>query len=130
MDYSFIVLIASVFISRAIQLSAFKKLTDEDKVKILSGNIIKLSQITLITTAVMVIVFYFTINMYPQMYKTISTTFFAAILLQRIFAYILTRKNMVAGNVPPVYMQKHFIAWLVTTAGVIIFVFLMVKNVF
>lgn len=130
MDFSFIALIASVLISRFIQMSAFKTLTDEDKVKILSGSIIKLSQITLITTVLMVVVFYFTINQYPQMFRSISVSFFALILLQRIISYIITRKNMVSNNIPEIYIRKHFRAWLVTTVGVIVFVFLMVRNLF
>ena len=36
MDYSFIILIASVFISRWLLLGAFKQLTDEEKAKVLS----------------------------------------------------------------------------------------------
>ena len=130
MDFSFIALIASVLISRFIQMGAFKTLTDEDKVKILSGSIIKLSQITLITTILMVVVFYFTINQYPQMFRSISVSFFALILIQRIVSYIITRKNMVSNNIPDNYIRKHFWAWLVTTVGVIVFVFLMVKNLF
>ncbi len=130
MDFSFIALIASVLISRYIQMGAFKTLTDEEKAKILSGSITRLSQITLITTVVMIIVFYFAINQYREMYRPISISFFVLILLQRVIAYILTRKNMVANNVPPTYISRHFWAWLVTTIGVITFVFLMVKNVF
>ena len=130
MDYSFIALIASVLISRFIQMSAFKTLTDAEKVKLLSGNIIKLSQITLITTVIMVIVFYFTINAYPQAYKDISIIFFAMILLQRIVAYLITRKNMISNNIPSAYIKRYFLSWLATTAGVVIFVYLMVKNVF
>ena len=57
MDYSFLILLASVFISRFILMAAFKQLPDEMKIKVLSGNVIRLSQITLVTTVIMVIVF-------------------------------------------------------------------------
>ena len=130
MDYSFIVLIASVFISRFIQMGAFKTLTDEDKAKILSGNIVRLSQITLVTTVIMVLVFYFTINQYPQMFRSISVIFFTMIVLQRIISYMITRKNMISNDIPSIYIKKHFMAWLVTTTGVVVFVYLMVRNVF
>ncbi len=130
MDYSFIVLIASVFISRFIQMGAFKTLTDEDKAKILSGNIVRLSQITLVTTVIMVVVFYFTINQYPQMFRSISVIFFTMIVLQRIISYMITRKNMISNDIPSIYIKKHFMAWLVTTTGVVVFVYLMVRNVF
>ena len=130
MDYSFIVLIASVFISRFIQMGAFKTLTDEDKAKILSGSIVRLSQITLITTVVMVVAFYFTINQYPQMFRSISVIFFTMIILQRIISYMITRKNMISNDIPSTYLKKHFMAWLVTTTGVVVFVYLMVRNVF
>ncbi|HNP24448.1 MAG TPA: hypothetical protein PKM63_21215 [Panacibacter sp.] len=128
MDYSFLILLASVFISRFILMAAFKQLPDEMKIKVLSGNVIRLSQITLVTTVIMVIVFYFMISSYPQSYKTISITFFVAIIFQRIFAYYLIHKNMTSNNVPQSYRRKYFLSWLVTTVGVIIFVFLLVKN--
>lgn len=128
MDYSFLILIASVFISRFILMGAFRQLPDDMKVKVLSGNVIRLSQITLVTTFIMVIVFYFMISSYPQSYKTISITFFVAIIFQRIFAYYLIHKNMISNDVPLSYRRKYFLSWLVTTVGVVIFVFLLVKN--
>lgn len=128
MDYSFLILIASVFISRFILMGAFRQLPDDMKVKVLSGNVIRLSQITLVTTFIMVIVFFFMISSYPQSYKTISITFFVAIIFQRIFAYYLIHKNMISNNVPLSYRRKYFLSWLVTTVGVVIFVFLLVKN--
>jgi len=130
MDYSFIILLASVFISRWLLLGAFKLLTDEEKVKVLSGNIIRLSQITLVTTILMVIIFYFMISSYPQMYQTISISFFAALTIQRVTAYIITRKSMISNNIPETYIRKYFLSWLITTAGVVIFIFLLVKNNF
>src|SRR5204863_7239170 len=108
MDYSFFILLASVLVSRFILLGAFRQLPDETKAKVLSGNVIKLSQITLITTIVMVIVFYFMVSAYPQSYKTISIIFFVTIILQRVFAYFLTYKNMVSNNIPETYIRKYF----------------------
>jgi hypothetical protein len=130
MDYSFIILIASVFISRWLLLNAFKILTDEEKAKVLSGNIIRLSQITLITTVILVAAFYFMVSSYPAQYKTISIGFFTALVLQRIVAYLITRKNMIGNNIPAAYIQKYFLSWLITTAGVAIFIFLLIKNNF
>jgi hypothetical protein len=130
MDYSFIILIASVFGSRWLLLRAFNKLTDEEKAKILSGNIIRLSQITMGTTILMVIAFYFMITSYPQMYQTISTSFFTILILQRMIAYFITRKSMLNNNIPKAYMNKFFLSWLITTVGVIAFIFLLVKNNF
>lgn len=98
------------------------------KVKVLSGNVIRLSQITLVTTILMVVVFYFMVNAYPQSYKTISITFFVAIVLQRVFAYFLTHRNMISNNIPESYIKKYFLSWLITTAGVVIFIYLLVRN--
>ncbi|MEP6847160.1 MAG: hypothetical protein ABI861_14205 [Panacibacter sp.] len=130
MDYSFVILIASVFISRWLLLSAFKQLTDEEKAKVLSGNIIRLSQITLVTTILMVVVFYFMIVNYPHSYQSISSSFFAVLILQRIVAYFITRKSMISNGIPAAYIKKYFLSWLVTTVGVIIFIFMLVKNNF
>jgi hypothetical protein len=130
MDYSFIILIASVFGSRWLLLRAFNKLTDEEKAKVLSGNIIRLSQITMATTILMVVVFYFMISSYPQMYQTISISFFTILIMQRMIAYLITKKSMLSSNIPATYMNKYFLSWLITTAGVIIFIFLLVKDNF
>jgi len=128
MDYSFIILIGSVFISRWILLSAFKQLPDDMKARVLSGNVIRISQITLAITILMVIAFYIMVSQYPQYYKTISITFFVAIVLQRIFAYFLTQRNMISNNIPETYIRKYFLSWLITTAGVVIFIYLLVRN--
>jgi hypothetical protein len=78
----------------------------------------------------MVIIFYFMISGYPQMYQTISISFFAALVLQRVTAYIITRKSMISNNIPGTYIRKYFLSWLITTAGVVIFILLLVKNNF
>lgn len=130
MDYSFIILIASVFGSRWLLLRAFNKLTDDEKAKVLTGNIIRLSQITMVTTILMVVVFYFMIVNYPQMYQTISISFFTILILQRMIAYFITKKSMLNNNIPQTYINKFFLSWLITTVGVIIFIFLLVKDNF
>jgi hypothetical protein len=130
MDYSVLIIIATVFVSRFIQMGAFKTLSDEDKVKVLSGSVMKLSKIMLITTIIMIAVFYFTISAFPTKFKPISISFLGAILFQRILAYFLTRKNMVENGVSKVYISKHFYAWFVTTAGVVVFVYAMISNLF
>lgn len=130
MDYSFIILLVSVFGSRWLLLRAFNKLTDEEKAKVLSGNIIRLSQITMGTTILMVVVFYFMISSYPQMYQTVSISFFTILILQRLVAYVITKKSMLINNIPQAYINKYFLSWLITTAGVIIFIFLLVKDNF
>lgn len=130
MDYSFIILIASVFGSRWLLLRAFNKLSDEEKAKVLTGNIIRLSQITMVTTILMVVVFYFMIVNYPQMYQTISISFFTILILQRMIAYFITKKSMLNNNIPQTYINRFFLSWLITTVGVIIFIFLLVKDNF
>ncbi|QEC66384.1 hypothetical protein FRZ67_03355 [Panacibacter ginsenosidivorans] len=130
MDYSFIILIVSVFGSRWLLLRAFNKLTDEEKAKVLSGNIIRLSQITMATTILMVVVFYFMIVNYPQMYQTISISFFTILIMQRMIAYLITKKSMLTNNIPQTYINKYFLSWLITTVGVLIFIFLLVKDNF
>lgn len=130
MDYSFLILLASILISRFVLLNAFNKLTEEEKVKVLSGSVIRLSQITLVTTIIMVAVFYYMIMQYKSMYQTISLVFFFAILAQRMVAYAITRKNMIENGIPSRYMKMHFLSWAITTVGVVLFVFLLVKNYF
>jgi hypothetical protein len=111
-------------------MGAFKNLSEEDKSKVLSKNIMQISQISLFITFGMVLVFYLLMNQFSSQYKAVSIIFFAAILLLRIITFSLVRKNMVVNAIPEDYMRKYFISWFITTAGVVLFVFLMVKQYF
>lgn len=124
MDYSFIVLIISIFAARFIQLNAFKNLKEEDKGKIMSKSIMKLSQVSVIFTIILIVAFYFLINKYPEKYTVITSSFFTALILQRIILFMLTRKSMINNEVPASYLTKYFLAWLVTTIGVALFIVL------
>ena len=93
----------------------------------LSGNVIRLSKITLVTTVIMVIVFYFMISSYRSLTKQSALPSSLQFIFQRIFAYYLIHKNMTSNNVPQSYRRKYFLSWLVTTVGVIIFVFCWLK---
>jgi hypothetical protein len=124
MDFSFLILIISIFISRFIQLNAFRTLADEDKGKILSKNIIQLSQGSLIFTIILIAAFYFLISKYPDRSTTLTSSFFIVLMLQRIVLYALTRKRMIMNKVPESYITKYFFSWLVTTIGVALFIVL------
>ena len=130
MDISFIVLLATIFIGRFIQMSAFRNLSDEDKTKVLSKNIMQVSQISLFITFAMVLIFYLLMSNYGAQYKSISIIFFGAILLLRIVTFSIARKNMIINAIPENYMRKYFLSWFITTIGVVLFVFLMVKQYF
>jgi hypothetical protein len=130
MDISFVVLIVAIFIGRFMQFNAFKNLSDDDKVKILSKNIMQLSQLSSFITLAMVVVFYLMMTQYSSEYKMISIIFFGAILLLRIITYVIVRKNMIANDVPEDYIRKYFLSWFVTTTGVVVFVILLVKPYF
>ena len=130
MDISFIVLLATIFIGRFIQMSAFRNLSDEDKTKVLSKNIMQVSQISLFITFAMVLIFYLLMSNYGAQYKSISIIFFGAILLLRIVTFSIARKNMIINAIPENYMRKYFLSWFIATVGVVLFVFLMVKQYF
>lgn len=128
MDYSFFILIISIFAARFIQLNAFRTLADEDKGKILSKDIMRLSQISTIITIVFIGAFFLLISKFPQSASVITTTFFIALLLQRIIVYVFTRKQMLKNNVPSTYINKYFLSWLVTTIGVTVFLYLYMQQ--
>jgi hypothetical protein len=130
MDLSFLILLATIFIGRFIQMSSFKYLSDEDKAKVLSKNIMQVSQVSLFITFGMVLVFYLLMSKYSTEYKPISIIFFGAILLVRIITFTIARKNMIVNAIPDDYMKKYFLSWLITTIGVVLFVFLMIKQYF
>jgi len=124
MDYSFIVLLVSIFAARFIQINAFKTLKDEDKSKVMSKGVMQLSQISLVFTIILIAAFYFSISKYPDKYTTVTSSFFIALILQRIIVYVFVRKRMVRNDVPASYLTKYFFAWLVTTIGVALFIVL------
>ncbi len=124
MDYSFFILIISIFASRFIQLNAFKTLADEDKGKVLSKNIMQLSQASMIFTIVLIAAFFLLISKYPDNSTRITSSFFIVLILQRIIVYVLTRKRMVDNDVPAAYISRYFLSWLVTTIGVALFMVL------
>ena len=128
MDYSFIVLIISIFVARFIQINALKNLADEDKPKVMSKNIMQLSQASLIFTIILVVAFYFIISKYPGDYSSITTSFFTVLILQRVFVYVITRRRMVSNGVPSSYLNKYFLSWAVTTIGVTVFIMLFMWN--
>ncbi|MEP6681635.1 MAG: hypothetical protein ABJA35_00170 [Parafilimonas sp.] len=124
MDYSFIVLLVSIFAARFIQISAFKNLKDEDKGKVMSKGIMQLSQMSLVFTIILIAAFYFFISKYPDKYTTVTSSFFIGLILQRIIVFVFVRRKMVSNNVPSSYLTKYFFAWLVTTIGVALFIVL------
>jgi len=128
MDYSFFILIISIFASRFIQLNAFRTLADEDKGKVLSKNILQLSQASVIFTVVIIVAFFLLISKYPDQATTITATFFVALVVQRVIVYILTRKRMIDNGVPSAYINKHFFSWLVATIGVALFIVLFMQQ--
>jgi hypothetical protein len=126
MDLAFLVLMISIFASRFIQINAFRNLADEDKGKILSKSIMRLSQVSLLFIIVLVAAFYLLISKYPDNSTTITSSFFIALMVQRIVVYISTRKKMTESNVPFSYINKYFFSWLVTTIGIALFIVLFI----
>src|SRR5436853_2515485 len=112
MDLAFLVVIISIFASRFIQINAFRSLADDDKGKILSKSIMRLSQVSLLFIVVLVGAFYLLISKYPDNSTTITSSFFIALIVQRIVVYIYTRKKMTESNVPSSYINKYFFSWL------------------
>ncbi len=121
MDYSFFVLVISIFASRFIQFNAFKNLPDEDKAKVLSKEIMRLSQSSLVITVVLIVSFYLLVSKYPDDFLTLASSFFIALMLLRIVTYFFTRKRLLDNGVPSSYNNKYFFSWLVTTIGVALF---------
>ena len=128
MDYSFVVLVISIFASRFIQFNAFKNLTDEDKSKVLSREIMQLSQGSLIITVILIVAFFLLSNKYPDDFLTLGSSFFIALMLLRIITYFVTRKKMLYNNVPSSYTSRYFFSWLVTTIGVALFFVLFLQQ--
>ncbi|MEP6466153.1 MAG: hypothetical protein ABJB05_07590 [Parafilimonas sp.] len=124
MDYSFLVLLVSIFAARFIQISAFKTLKDEDRAKVMSKGVMQLSQISLVFTIILIAAFYFLISKYPVKYIAITASFFIALVVQRVIVYVFVRRRMINSDVPSSYLFKYFLAWLVTTVGVALFIVL------
>lgn len=128
MNYAFFILIISIFASRFVQLNAFKTLADEDKGKVLSKNIMQLSQASVLFIIVLIAAFYLLINRYPDKSTTITSSFFIVLILQRVIIYILTKKRMIDNGVPASYLNKYFLSWLIATVGVALFIVLFMQQ--
>lgn len=122
MDFAFLALIISIFVSRMIQLSAFRILTDEDKSKVLSKSIMQLSQVSVIVSIVLIVVFYFLIINHTGSPTIVTSSIFIILLLLRIVVYVMVRKKMKTDGVAASYRNKYFLSWLVTTIGVVLFI--------
>lgn len=131
-DYNFQIGIAVFFItliaSRYIILGAVKKLSDEDKAKLLSSKIINQSQTRMLIVFAMLGGYYIAITQYPQYANELLIGFLLILIISRVFSFITTQQKLRQLQLPDFYTKAFITSSVIYNAGILIFFFLLVKD--
>ena len=128
MQIAFIIFFIALFASRFIIMDGLKKLSEEDKVKLMSSRLINQSQLRLILVFALLGVYYVVINKFPQYANQILLGFFVVIFAERLFTFIHTRNKLQSLDMPAFYINKFVVSSLVYNAGLLLFFFLLIKD--
>lgn len=133
-DYSLIIAVVVFFIfvfaSRSMLLTALKQLNDEDKAKLLTTRIFNGSQTRMLALFAGLAVYYIAILKFQQYMKEIFIGFMLVIIAARVFSFIKTRKKLIRENLPDDYIRAYMNSSMLYTLGILVFFFLLMKNLF
>ncbi len=131
-DYSLLIAIAVffvfVFASRTMIMNALKNLSDDDKAKLLSTRMINTSQTRMLLLIGGLGVYYFAIIQYKEYMREIVVAFMLVIIASRVISFIRTRKKLVDAELPDDYIKAYMNSSMLYTVGILLFFFLMMKN--
>lgn len=131
-DYSLVIAIAIFFVfvlaSRTIIMNALKKLTDDDKEKLLSTRTINQSPTRMLLLIGGLGIYYFAIVKYKEYMREIVIGFMLVIIASRVFSFISTRKKLINAELPDDYVRAYMNSSMLYTVGILLFFFLMMKN--
>ena len=131
-DYSLLIAIAVffvfVFASRTIIMNALNKMSDEDKAKLLSTRTINQSPTRMLFLVGGLGIYYFAIIKYREYMREIVIGFMLVIIASRIFSFIRTRRKLIDAELPDDYIKAYMNSSMLYTVGILLFFFLMMKN--
>ncbi len=130
--YSLQIAIAVFFItviaSRFMLMNALKKLSDEDKAKLLSSGMISGSQTRLLVVFGVLAVYYFSIVKFPQYAKELLFGFVFVVVASRIFTFISSKRKLQNLQLPDDYIRAFINSSMLYNIGLIVFFFLLMKD--
>lgn len=118
----------TVIVSRFMLMNALKKLTDEDKAKLLSSGMISGSQTRLLIVFGVLGIYYFSIVKFPQYAKELLFGFVLVVIASRIFIFIKSRRKLQEMQMPDDYIRAFINSSMLYNIGLIVFFFLMMKD--
>ncbi len=130
MQTAFIVLIITIIASRFVLIDAVKKLSDEDKLKLMSGKLLNQAQLRSVIVLAIAGIFYFAITSYPDYAVYLLAIFIVFIVAERIYACVTAKKKIQALGLPPFYLHKFTLASIISNAGLLLFFMLLLKDLF
>lgn len=128
MHWSLYAFLAAIIIGRFAQMNSFRKLEDADKLKIMSKDIMRISQITLFATIGLIVIFFLLINYFPDEYVKLTYIFFTLLIAQSFIFFSMTRKKMTEKQVPQEYLNASLFAFLIRIAGMALFIYFLINR--
>ena len=127
---AFFVFLAFIIASRLIMNGAIKKLSDEDRAKLLSNNDIDKGTRRLIITVAILGLFYFLIYEFPAYANYLLWAFLAIFVVSRVYAFYAAKKRIEQLALPLSYIKAFTLATIVINIGFLVFFAIILKNYF
>lgn len=128
MHWSLYAFLAAIIIGRFAQMNSFRKLEDAEKLKVMAKDIMRISQLTLFVTIGIVILFFLLINYLPEEYVKFTYIFFTLLIAQSFISFSITRKKLIAKQIPPEYLNASLFAFLIRIAGMGLFIYFLINR--
>lgn len=109
-------------------MNSFRKLEDAEKLKVMAKDIMRISQLTLFVTIGIVILFFLLINYLPEEYVKFTYIFFTLLIAQSFISFSITRKKLIAKQIPPEYLNASLFAFLIRIAGMGLFIYFLINR--
>ena len=128
LQIAIIVFFITVIASRFMLMNALKTLSDEDKAKLLSSNMINRSQTQLLIVIAVLGIYYFAIIKYPQYATALMEGFAVIIICNRIITFLNTQKKLHQMQLPETYIKTFITSSVVYNVGLVVFFLLLIKD--
>ena len=127
---AFFVFLAFIIASRLIMNSAIKKLSDEERAKLLSNNDLDKGSRRLIITVIVLGLFYFLLYQFPIYANYLLWIFLAVFIISRVYAFYAAKKRIVLLELPAWYIKTFTLATIVINIGFVVFFAIILRNYF
>ena len=125
---AFAILIIAVIISQYLMINAIKQLSDEDKVKLMSGRQLNWTQLRPLIYIAVYGIFYFALISFSNYAYYFLNGFIIFFVVERIYSFISARKRLCAMDLPTFYIKRFNIATIINSAGLTLFFVFLLKG--